>query len=255
MILDAFRLDGRAALVTGAARGLGQALAVGLAEAGADVVALDLLPLDETAALVQERGRRCHALERDLAILDPPGAEAIIAAGTDALGRLDILVNNAGIIRRAPALAYAPADWEATLAVNLSAAFYLSQAFAQRLVAAGRGGKILNVASLLSFQGGMLVPAYAAAKSGLAGLTRALANEWARHGINVNAIAPGYMATDLTAALRADPARAEPMLARVPAGRWGDPVDIRGAAVFPCSEAAAYVHGATLPVDGGWLAW
>jgi len=211
--------------------------------------------MDETAALVTAVGRRCHALERDLAELDPTGAEAVIAAGTEALGRLDILVNNSGIIRRAPVLEYEQADWETTLAVNLSAAFYLSQAFARRLVAAGQPGKIVNVASLLSFQGGMLVPAYAAAKSGLAGLTRALANEWARHGINVNAIAPGYMATDLTAALRADPARAEPMLARIPAGRWGAPADVQGAAVFLCSEAAAYVHGAVLPVDGGWLAW
>ena len=254
MILDAFRLDGRAALVTGAARGLGQALAAGLAEAGADVVALDLLPMDETAALVTAVGRRCHALERDLAGLDPPGAEAVIAAGTEALGRLDILVNNAGIIRRAPALAYEQADWEATLAVNLSAAFYLSQAFARRLVMAGQPGKIVNVASLLSFQGGMLVPAYAAAKSGLAGLTRALANEWARHGINVNAIAPGYMATDNTQALRDDPVRSREILGRIPAGRWGTPEDLKGAVVFLASPAAAYVHATTLTVDGGWLA-
>ena len=255
MILDAFRLDGRAALITGAARGLGQGLALGLAEAGADILALDRLNLDETCDLVRARGRRCHALARDLEVVSAAAAEEMVGDGTAAMGRLDILVNNAGIIRRSPALAYDEADWEAVLRINLSAAFYLSQAFARRLVAAERGGKILNVASVLSFQGGTTVAAYTAAKSGLAGLTRALANEWAPWGINVNAVAPGYLATDLTAALRADPARSAAMLGRIPAGRWGEPTDLQGAAVFLCSDAAAYVHGAILSVDGGWLAW
>jgi 2-deoxy-D-gluconate 3-dehydrogenase len=171
------------------------------------------------------------------------------------LGRLDILVNNAGIIRRAPALEFSQEDWEAVLGINLSAAFYLSQAAARHFIGAGQGGKIINVASMLSFQGGILVPAYTAAKSGLAGLTRALANEWASHGINVNAIAPGYMATEVTAAIRADPTRAQAMLSRIPAGRWGAPSDLKGAVVFLASDASAYVHGAIIPVDGGWLAW
>ena len=255
MILDAFRLDGRTALVTGAARGLGRALAVGLAEAGADVAVLDVLSAEVTLALVRERGRRGHALARDLATLDPDGADGLVAEVAAALGEPAILINNAGIIRRAAAVDHGRDEWEATLAIDLSAAFYLSQAVARRLLAAGRPGKIVNVASMLSFQGGVKVPAYAAAKSGLAGLTRALANEWAGRRINVNAVAPGYMATELTAALRADPDRAGAMLGRIPAGRWGEPEDLQGAVVFLCSDAAAYVHGAILPVDGGWLAW
>ncbi len=254
MILDAFRLDGRVALVTGAARGIGRALALGLAEAGADLAILDRVEAADAADQIRALGRRAHVLERDLSGLDPAAAAAVVDAVAAALGEPDILINNAGIIRRAPALDYAATDWEETLAVNLSAAFYLSQAFAQRTVAAGRGGKILNVASMLSFQGGVLVPAYAAAKSGLAGLTRALANEWAPCGINVNAIAPGYVATEVTAGLRADPARAAAVLERIPAGRWSEPADLQGAAVFLCSAAAGYVHGAVVPVDGGWLA-
>jgi 2-deoxy-D-gluconate 3-dehydrogenase len=254
-ILRAFRLDGRVALVTGGARGIGQALALGLAEAGADVAVLDRLGAGETIGLVEERGRRAVALEWDLVGLTPTGAEEIAGEVAAALGEPTILVNNAGIIRRAPALEFAAADWEETLAVNLSAAFYLSQAFARRWVTAGQGGKVLNVASMLSFQGGSVVPAYAASKSGLAGLTRALANEWAPRGINVNAVAPGYLVTEVTAGLRADPKRAEAVLARIPAGRWGEPGDVQGAAVFLCSEAAAYVHGAIVPIDGGWLAW
>ena len=255
MILDAFRLDGRAALITGAARGLGQAIAVGLAEAGADVAALDVLVPDETCRLVGAAGRRAVPLVRDLRPTTPESAAEIIAACLDGLGRLDVLVNNAGIIRRAPAVEYTAADWDETLAVNLTAAFHLSQAAARHWLGAGRGGKVINLASMLSFQGGLRVPAYAAAKSGLAGLTRALANEWAPHGINVNALAPGYVATEVTAALRADPERAAAILARIPAGRWGEPADVQGAAVFLASDAAAYLHGVVLPVDGGWLAW
>ena len=255
MILDTFRLDGRVALVTGAARGMGQAIAVGLAEAGADVALLDVLPVDETRGRIESLGRRALGIERDLLGLTPEGAAVIVGEVVAGLGRLDILVNIAGILRRAPAVDYPAADWEATLAIGLSAAFYLSQAAARVFLAAGRGGKIVNLASMLSFQGGLLVPAYAATKSGIAGLTRALANEWARHGINVNAIAPGYIATEMTAALRDDPERGPAMLARIPAGRWGEPADVQGAVVFLCSAAAAYVHGVVLPIDGGWLAW
>jgi len=253
-ILDAFSLKGRVALVTGAARGIGQAAACALAEAGADIALLDRLDLSESDALVQARGRRSAALSRDLTDLTPAAAEAIVADVVTALGRVDILVNNAGIIRRGAAATYAETDWHETIAINLSATFFLSQAFARLLLARGQPGKIINVASMLSFQGGTTVPAYAAAKSGIAGITRALANEWAGQGINVNAIAPGYMATELTSALRANPERAEPMLARIPAGRWGDASDVQGAVVFLSSDAAAYIHGAILPIDGGWLA-
>jgi 2-deoxy-D-gluconate 3-dehydrogenase len=168
---------------------------------------------------------------------------------------LDILVNNAGILRRSAAIDYAPEDWEASLSINLSTAFYLAQAAATCFLAAGGVGKIVNLASMLSFQGGLNVPAYTATKSAIAGLTRALANEWARHGINVNAIAPGYIATEMTAALREDPVRGAAILGRIPAGRWGEPADVQGAVVFLCSDAAAYLHGVVLPIDGGWLAW
>jgi 2-dehydro-3-deoxy-D-gluconate 5-dehydrogenase len=178
----------------------------------------------------------------------------IVDACVEHLGGLDILVNNAGIISRRPALEFEQQEWEDTLAINLSSAFYLSQAAARQFVDRGEGGKIVNVASLLSFQGGILVPAYAATKSGLAGLTKALANEWAERDINVNAVAPGYMATEVTTAIRADTERSQSMLERIPAGRWGEPDDVKGAVVFLASEAARYVHGITLPVDGGWLA-
>jgi 2-deoxy-D-gluconate 3-dehydrogenase len=254
MILDQFRLDGRVALVTGGAQGLGQALALGLAEAGADVAVLDRRPPGDTCAAIRALGRRAHALERDLEATTPERAEMIVAECAAALGRLDILVNNAGIIRRAPALEFVEADWEAVLGINLSSAFFVSQAAARYWVAREQGGKIVNTASMLSFQGGILVPSYTAAKSGLAGLTRALANEWAPLGINVNAIAPGYMATEVTAAIRADSVRAAAMLQRIPAGRWGMPEDLKGAAVFLASDASAYLHGAIIAVDGGWLA-
>lgn len=240
--------------MTGAARGLGRAIAVGLAEAGADIAALDVLSPAETCAEIARTGRRCHAVERDLDGLGPHGAREVVAECVSALGRLDILVNNAGIIRRAPALDVEAGDWDAILRVNLTSAFSLSQAAARHFLAWGRGGRIVNVVSMLSFQGGVLVPAYAAAKSGLAGLTRALANEWAPLGINVNAIAPGYMETEVTTELRADAGRAERILDRIPAGRWGRPDDLKGAAVFLASDASAYLHGAIIPVDGGWLA-
>jgi 2-dehydro-3-deoxy-D-gluconate 5-dehydrogenase len=252
-ILDAFRLNGKVALVTGASRGLGQAMAVGLAEAGADVAGLDRTPdCDETCALVEALGRRFMQVECDLRAASVDDLNAIVGDVVGTLGGLHILVNNAGIIRRSPALDYSEADWDAVLDINLKAVFFLSQA-AARVMVAGDGGKIINVASMLSFQGGILVPSYTASKSGVMGITRALANEWAAQGVNVNAIAPGYMATDNTAPLRADPERGPAILARIPAGRWGLPEDLKGIVVFLASAASDYMHGAIVPVDGAWL--
>ncbi|NVM77568.1 2-deoxy-D-gluconate 3-dehydrogenase [Duganella sp. SG902] len=249
-----FDLNGRAALVTGANTGLGQAIAIALAEAGADIVAAGRSDAAETAARVRAAGRRFHFVPTDLS-RKPQQAQlaGVVEQALDAFGRLDILVNNAGIIRRANAIDVTEEDWDAVLDTNLKSLFFLSQAAARHMLAQG-GGKIINVASLLSFQGGIRVPAYAASKSGVAGLTHALANEWAARGINVNAIAPGYFATNNTAALRADPAREPQILARIPAGRWGRPEDLAGAAVFLAGAASDYVHGVVLPVDGGWLA-
>ncbi len=249
-----FALDGRVALVTGGAQGIGAAMALGLAEAGADVAVLDRQPPDATVGRIRELGRRGLALTRDLAGTTPDSAASIVTACVDHFGRHDILVNNAGIIRRAPALEFSAEDWDAVLDVNLNSVFFLAQAAARHFVSAGQPGKIVNVASMLSFQGGLLVPSYAAAKSAVAGLTRALANEWASKGINVNAIAPGYFATDVTAGIRADAAREAAILSRIPASRWGDPDDLKGAVVFLASDASRYVHGAILAVDGGWLA-
>jgi 2-deoxy-D-gluconate 3-dehydrogenase len=254
MILDQFRLDGQVALVTGAGRGLGQAMAIGLAEAGADIAGLDLSPeREETADQIRALGRQFVPIGLDLRTASVADLNKVIADVESRLGPVSILVNNAGIIRRAPALDFSETDWDDVLQVDLRALFFLSQA-AARVMIPRRHGKIIQVASMLSFQGGVLVPAYAAAKSGVAGLTRALANEWAPHGINVNAIAPGYMATDNTAPLRADAARADSILARIPAQRWGGPDDLKGAVVFLASAAASYLHGAIVPVDGGWLA-
>jgi 2-deoxy-D-gluconate 3-dehydrogenase len=252
-VLDSFKLDGRIALVTGAARGLGQGIAVGLAEAGANIAALDVLPLDETREQVSAIGKKFCALNFDLRDTNAELAAKIIDKCVSEMGCLDILVNNAGIIRRASALEFGEEDWEDVISVNLSSAFYLSQAAARYFVGEGRGGKIINTASVLSSQGGILVPSYAATKAGIANLTQALANEWAPLGINVNAIAPSYFTTELTSALREDTERADALLIRIPAGRFGEPEDLKGAVVFLASDAADYVHGATLPVDGGWL--
>jgi 2-deoxy-D-gluconate 3-dehydrogenase len=252
MILDSFKLDGRVALVSGANRGLGQAAALALAEAGADIAGLSRQAPDETAEAVRRLGRRFVPIRCDLSQATVADLQAVVAHVVAEMGRLDILVNNAGIIRRTPAIEYAEEDWDAVLQVNLKALFYLSQAAARQMVAQG-GGKIINIASALSFQGGILVPAYTAAKHGVAGLTKALANEWAAHHINVNAIAPGYMETDNTAALRADPARYQAILDRIPAGRWGKPADLQGMIVCLASAASDYMHGAVVPVDGGWL--
>lgn len=253
-ILDNFSLLEQVALVTGSAKGLGRDLALGLAEAGADLVLLDVASPEETQDRVLELGRRCEAMTLDLKETTPEAAGGIVQDCVAAMGRLDILVNNAGIIRRSPALEFGQEDWEDVLNINLNSAFYLLQAAARHFIQREGGGKVINMASMLSFQGGLLVPSYAASKSAIAGLTRALANEWAPLGINVNAIAPGYMETEVTAGIRADPERTREMLARIPAGRWGDPKDLKGAAVFLASEAASYVHGTILPVDGGWLA-
>jgi 2-deoxy-D-gluconate 3-dehydrogenase len=248
---DLFDLGGRVALVTGANTGLGQAVAIALAAAGADIVVAGRSDPIETGERVRALGRRFHALHADLAQTAP--LARLVEESVAAFGRLDILVNNAGIIRRADAVDVTEEDWDAVVDINLKSLFFLSQAAARHMLRNG-GGKIINIASLLSFQGGIRVPAYAASKSGVAGLTHALANEWAAHGVNVNAIAPGYFETNNTAALRSDDARASQILARIPAARWGQPGDLDGAAVFLASAASDYVHGIVLPVDGGWLA-
>jgi 2-dehydro-3-deoxy-D-gluconate 5-dehydrogenase len=247
-----FDLSGKVALVSGANTGLGQAIAVGLAGAGADIVALGRSEPQETHAAVAALGRHCHFIAADLG--SRPDCGGLVTRAVAAAGRVDILVNNAGTIRRADALDFSEADWDAVLDVNLRTVFFLSQAVARHLRQQQRGGRIINIASMLSFQGGVRVASYTASKSGVAGLTRLLANEWAQFGINVNAIAPGYFATNNTDALRADQTRSKEILARIPAARWGNPADLAGAAVFLASSAADYVHGAIIPVDGGWLA-
>lgn len=251
-VTPSFRLDGQVALVTGASRGLGAAIAIGLAEAGADVALLARGDCGAAAKAARAAGRRVATLPVDLG--KPGEATKAFEAAKLALGPPTILVNNAGIIRRADFVDYSREDWDEVLSVNLDSIFELSQMFARDCIAGGRGGRIINIASMLSFQGGIRVAAYTAAKSALLGLTRALANELAPKGINVNAIAPGYIATENTVALRTDPLRNQAIVDRIPAGRWGEPTDLVGAAVFLASSAAAYVHGAVLPVDGGWLA-
>jgi 2-deoxy-D-gluconate 3-dehydrogenase len=247
-----FDLAGQVALVTGANTGLGQAIAVGMAQAGADIVAVGRSACDETAGLVALAGRKLFQVKADFSTTEP--IERVVFEAYAAAGRLDILVNNAGIIRRADSLDFTEDDWDAVMNTNLKTVFFLSQAVAKRWVADGRGGKIINVVSMLSFQGGLRVPSYTASKSGLAGITKTLCNEWAAKGINVNGLAPGYFATNNTAQLQADEARNRQILERIPAGRWGTPEDLAGAAVFLASRAADYMHGAIVPVDGGWLA-
>lgn len=247
-----FDLSGRRAFVTGANTGIGQAIALSLAEAGAEVVCAGRSAMDETLGLLATAGATAYECRVDLS--SQSGAVAAFEAASDDHGRIDILVNNAGIIRRTDALDFSEEDWDQVMDTNLKSVFFLSQAFGRRLVAAEANGAIINVASVLSFQGGIRVASYTASKSGLAGLTRLLANEWAARGINVNAIAPGYIATNNTAALQADEERYSDILKRIPAGRWGEPSDIGAAAVFLASRAARYMHGAIIPVDGGWLA-
>lgn len=250
-ILDLFKLNGKVALVTGGARGLGQGLALAMAEAGADVATVDVLEQTETKAKIEALGRKSVSIIADLSkTTDIP---RIIDTTVKALGRLDILFNNAGIIRRADLVDFTEKDWDDVININQRTVFFLSQAAAKTMIKQGHGGRIINTASMLSFQGGIRVPSYTASKSAILGLTRLFANELAPHKINVNAIAPGYMATDNTAPLRADEKRSAEILGRIPAGRWGTPDDLKGAAVFLASAASEYINGYTIAVDGGWL--
>ncbi|MBB5770963.1 2-deoxy-D-gluconate 3-dehydrogenase [Brevundimonas vesicularis] len=249
---NSFDLTGKVALVTGGNVGLGQGIALALAEAGADIVSVALSDSDDTVAKVQAMGRRAHAISADLTSIEP--VERVVQEALAAMGRIDILVNNAGLIRRADAVDFTEADWDLVMNINLKTVFFMSQAVARLFIKQGDGGKIINIASMLSFQGGIRVPSYTASKSGVAGLTKLMANEWAPHRITANAIAPGYFATANTQALREDPVRSAEILGRIPAGRWGEPSDLGGAAVFLASRASDYVQGAILPVDGGWQA-
>ena len=252
MTLDSFQLSGRVAIVTGCNTGLGRGMARALAQAGADIVGVNISEPNETRDEIEALGRRFLDLRANLS--DISCIEGLIAQAKALSGCIDILVNNAGIIRREDALKFSEKDWDDVLNLNLKTVFFFSQAVAREYVAQGSGGKIINVASMLSFQGGVRVPSYTAAKSGVMGITRLMANEWATHGINVNAIAPGYMATDNTAAIRADEGRNASILERIPAGRWGKPEDLAGPVVFLASKASDYVNGYTVAVDGGWLA-
>lgn len=252
MILNAFNLQGKVALVTGCDKGLGQGMALGLAEAGCDIISVSRSIPQETAEKVAALGRRMFAIQADLS--QPDAIADIVPAALAAAGRIDILVNNAGTIRREDALTFSEKNWDDVMNLNLKSVFFLSQAVAKQFLQQGNGGKIINIASMLSFQGGIRVPSYTASKSGVLGITRLLANEWAQHGINVNAIAPGYMATNNTQQLRDDADRSKEILDRIPAGRWGTPDDLKGPVVFLASSASDYINGYTVAVDGGWLA-
>ena len=252
MILDQFKLDDRVALVTGASTGLGASIAVALAQAGAQITCHgNTRSPESTCDQIQRSGGVAHAITGDLSKPETP--RALVDQTLERFGRIDILINNAGTIRRSPAVDYSDDDWATVIEVNLSSVFRLSKLVGKQMIENARGGKIVNIASLLSFQGGITVPAYAASKGGVAQLTKALANEWAKHRINVNAIAPGYMRTTNTAALQADETRNRQILERIPTARWGEPEDLAGAAVFLSSSASDYVNGHILVVDGGWL--
>ncbi|MET3436113.1 2-dehydro-3-deoxy-D-gluconate 5-dehydrogenase KduD [Sphingomonas sp. 1185] len=246
-----FDLAGKVAVVTGANTGIGQAIAVALAAAGAEVACVGRTPAEETAEQIRALGRRVVLIPADLSTIAP--VQQVVDTTLAELGRLDILVNNAGIIRRADAVDFTEEDWDAVIDTNLKSVFFLCQAAGRYMIGQG-SGRIINIASMLTFQGGICVPSYTASKSGVGGLTKLLANEWAAKGVTVNAIAPGYIATNNTAALQADESRNKAILDRIPAGRWGNPADLGGAAVFLASDAAAYVNGHILAVDGGWLA-
>ncbi|MBB5709467.1 2-dehydro-3-deoxy-D-gluconate 5-dehydrogenase KduD [Sphingomonas xinjiangensis] len=251
MAATPFDLAGRVAVVTGANTGIGQGIALALAAAGADIAAVGRTPAEETIEKVRALGRRAAIVSADLSTIGP--VNRVVEEAVDKLGGLDILVNNAGIIRRNDSLDFTEEDWDAVVDTNLKSVFFLCQAAGRHMVAEGRG-KIINIASMLTFQGGIRVPSYTASKSGIGGLTKLLANEWAAKGVNVNAIAPGYIATNNTAALQADETRNRQIMERIPAGRWGSPADMGGAAVFLASSASDYIQGHILAVDGGWLA-
>lgn len=252
MILENFSLQDKVAVVTGCDTGLGQGMAIGLAQAGCDIVGINIVEPKETIEKVTALGRRFLSLTADLS--DTKVIPDLLARAVAEFGHLDILVNNAGIIRREDAIDFSEKDWDDVMNLNIKTVFFMSQAIARQFIAQGTGGKIVNIASMLSFQGGIRVPSYTASKSAVMGVTRLLANEWAKHGINVNAIAPGYMATNNTQQLRADKARNDEILGRIPAGRWGLPDDLMGPVVFLSSPASDYINGYTIAVDGGWLA-
>ncbi|ODS11915.1 2-dehydro-3-deoxy-D-gluconate 5-dehydrogenase KduD [Vibrio scophthalmi] len=251
MILDSFNLQGKVAIVTGCDTGLGQGMALGLANAGCDIVGVNIVEPTETIQMIEQTGRKFIDVRANLMKLDD--IPAIVDRAVAELGRIDVLVNNAGIIRRNDAIDFSEQDWDDVMNINVKSVFFLSQAVAKQFIAQGEGGKIINIASMLSFQGGIRVPSYTTSKSGVMGVTRLMANEWAKHNINVNAIAPGYMATNNTAALRADESRNKEILDRIPAGRWGKAADLAGPCVFLASNASDYINGYTIAVDGGWL--
>ncbi|MCG6291887.1 2-dehydro-3-deoxy-D-gluconate 5-dehydrogenase KduD [Vibrio vulnificus] len=251
MILDSFSLQGKVAVVTGCDTGLGQGMALGLAKAGCDIVGVNISEPTETMEKIQATGRKFVDIRANLMKLDD--IPSIVDRAVTELGRIDILVNNAGIIRRNDAIEFSEQDWDDVMNINIKSVFFMSQAVAKQFIAQGEGGKIINIASLLSSQGGIRAPSYTASKSGVMGVTRLMATEWAKHGINVNAIAPGYMATNNTAALRADEQRNQEILERIPANRWGTPEDLAGPCVFLASKASDYINGYTVAVDGGWL--
>ncbi len=252
MILDNFNLKGKVAIVTGASTGLGQGMATGLAEAGADIVGVDYVEMPETKDIIEATGSKFHGIVANLMTIKP--IQGIIDETVEKMGKLDILVNNAGIIRREDSINFTEQDWDDVMNINVKTVFFFAQAAAKQYMKQKSPGKIVNVASMLSFQGGIRVPSYTTSKSGVMGLTRLLANEWAKSDINVNAIAPGYMATNNTTQLRADPERNKAILDRIPAAKWGSPSDLAGPVVFLASSASNYVNGYTIAVDGGWLA-
>lgn len=251
-ILDSFSLNGKVAIVTGCSTGLGQGISLAMADAGAAVVGVDYVEAPETRAKIEAMGGAFHGIVADLMSIEP--IQKIVDEAVGKFGHVDILVNNAGIIRRQDIIDFSEKDWDDVLNINLKTVFFFSQAAARQYIKQGSGGKIINIASMLSFQGGIRVVSYTASKSGVSGITRSMANEWAKHNININAIAPGYMATNNTAQLRADAERSEDILKRIPAGRWGTPEDVMGPAVFLASKASDYLNGYTVAVDGGWLA-
>lgn len=252
MILDRFKLTDKVAIVTGVATGLGKAMAIGLAEAGADIVGVyNTHAPEEVRKQIESIGRKFLGIQANLISIEP--IPQIVEKAVAIFGKIDILVNNAGIIRRTPSLEFTETDWDDVMNINLKSAFFLSQAVARQFVEQGTGGKIINIASLLAFQGGILIPSYTASKSGMKGLTQLLSNEWAKHNINVNAIAPGYMVTDNTKPLRDDPVRNKAILERIPAGKWGEPEQLQGLVVFLASDASSYINGYIIAVDGGWL--